>query len=138
MGVVAWLLENPAVNGIYNLGTGALQGVEAGGQGDHPAEATRAAADTAPFSALVFKVMSDPVVGSLSFGRIYSGTLAAGATVLNPVRGERERIGRMLQMQANAREDVRQAHAGDIVAFVGLYLAGSLLGLKPLSIGLLT
>ena len=78
------------------------------------------AVDTAPFSALVFKVMSDPVVGSLSFGRIYSGTLAAGATVLNPLKGERERIGRMLQMQANAREDVRQAYAGDIVAFVGL------------------
>lgn len=99
---------------------GDVHGVEAGGRGDHPADVTRAALDTTPFSALVFKVMSDPVVGSLSFGRIYSGTLAAGATVLNPVRGERERIGRMLQMQANAREDVRQAHAGDIVAFVGL------------------
>jgi elongation factor G len=69
---------------------------------------------------LVFKVMSDPVVGSLAFGRIYSGTLTVGSTVLNPLKGERERIGRMLQMQANAREDVRQGHAGDIVAFVGL------------------
>ena len=99
---------------------GDVQGVAVDGQGEGRVAANRAAEDTAPFSALVFKVMSDPVVGSLAFGRIYSGTLAAGSTVLNPLKGERERIGRMLQMQANAREDVRQAHAGDIVAFVGL------------------
>jgi elongation factor G len=99
---------------------GDVHGTAAGGQGADRTDVTRAANDAAPFSALVFKVMSDPVVGSLAFGRVYSGTLAAGATVLNPVKDERERIGRMLQMQANAREDVRQAHAGDIVAFVGL------------------
>jgi elongation factor G len=65
---------------------GDVHGLEAGGQGAHPADVSRVAMDTAPFSALVFKVMSDPVVGSLSFGRIYSGTLAAGATVLNPLK----------------------------------------------------
>ena len=99
---------------------GDVQGIAVDGQGEGRVAANRAAEDTAPFSALVFKVMSDPVVGSLAFGRIYSGTLTAGSTVLNPLKGERERIGRMLQMQANAREDVRQAYAGDIVAFVGL------------------
>jgi elongation factor G len=99
---------------------GDIQGIAVDGQGEGHVAASRAAEDTAPFSALVFKVMSDPVVGSLAFGRIYSGTLTVGSTVLNPLKGERERIGRMLQMQANAREDVRQGHAGDIVAFVGL------------------
>jgi elongation factor G len=99
---------------------GNVQGVAAEGQGEEQVVASRAADDAAPFSALAFKVMSDPVVGSLTFGRVYSGTLVTGATVLNPVKGERERVGRMLQMQATAREDVREVHAGDIVAFVGL------------------
>jgi elongation factor G len=99
---------------------GDVQGIAVDERGEGRVAANRAADDTAPFSALVFKVMSDPVVGSLAFGRIYSGTLTTGSTVLNPLKGERERIGRMLRIQANAREDVRQAHAGDIVAFVGL------------------
>jgi len=99
---------------------GTVQGIAAEGQGEERVAASRAVDDAAPFSALAFKVMSDPVVGSLTFGRVYSGTLVTGTTVLNPVKGERERVGRMLRMQATAREDVREVHAGDIVAFVGL------------------
>jgi len=80
----------------------------------------RAASDEAPFSALAFKVMTDPFVGSLTFARIYSGVLESGNSVLNPVKNQRERIGRMLQMHANHREDVKEARAGDIVAIAGL------------------
>ena len=76
--------------------------------------------DHAPFSGLAFKIMSDYSTGTLSFVRIYSGTLEAGATVLNPVRGKHEQVGRMLLMHANAREDIVKAYAGDIVALVGL------------------
>ncbi|AWK86591.1 elongation factor G [Azospirillum thermophilum] len=76
--------------------------------------------DAAPFSGLAFKVMNDPVVGPLTFFRIYSGTLQSGATVLNPLKGERERIGRMLLMHANSREDIETAFTGDIVAFTAL------------------
>ena len=81
---------------------------------------SRPTEDDAPFSALVFKIMTDPFVGSLSFARIYSGTLNAGSYVLNTVKGQRERIGRMLLMHANSREEIKEAHAGDIVAVVGL------------------
>jgi len=76
--------------------------------------------DQAPFSALAFKIMSDPFVGSLSFVRIYSGTLQSGSYVMNSVKRQRERIGRMLLMHANTREEVKEANAGDIVALVGL------------------
>ncbi len=81
---------------------------------------TRPAEDAAPFSALAFKIMTDPFVGSLTFARIYSGTLKAGSYVLNSVKGQRERIGRMLLMHANTREEIKEANAGDIVALVGL------------------
>ena len=81
---------------------------------------TRQASDDAPFSALAFKVMTDPFVGSLTFARVYSGVLESGTTILNPVKDQRERIGRMLQMHANHREDVKEAHTGDIVAIAGL------------------
>ncbi len=80
----------------------------------------RAPSDEAPVSALAFKIMNDPFVGSLTFVRIYSGVLEASASVLNPLKEKRERIGRMLMMHANHREDVKQAHAGDIVALAGL------------------
>jgi translation elongation factor EF-G len=80
----------------------------------------RAPDDVAPFSALAFKIMNDPFVGSLTFVRVYSGTVEAGSAVLNPVKGERERIGRMLLMHANSREEIKEAHAGDIVAFTAL------------------
>ena len=76
--------------------------------------------DDAPFAGLAFKVMSDPVVGTITFVRVYAGSLESGATVLNSVRGQSETIGRMLQMHANMREDVGVAYAGDIVAIPGL------------------
>ncbi|PWC37077.1 elongation factor G [Azospirillum sp. TSO22-1] len=84
------------------------------------AVAVRATDDKAPFSALAFKIMTDPFVGSLTFARIYSGTVESGSHVLNAVKGERERIGRMLQMHANSREEIKDAYAGDIVAFASL------------------
>lgn len=80
---------------------------------------TREASDTAPFSALAFKIMNDPFVGTLTFTRIYSGKLEKG-TVLNSVKDKKEKIGRMLLMHANNREDVDTAYAGDIVAIAGL------------------
>src|SRR5947209_16272842 len=80
----------------------------------------RRSQDDEPFAGLAFKIMSDPFVGSLTFVRIYSGVVAAGSQVLNSVKGTRERIGRMLQMHANHREDIKEARAGDIVAFAGL------------------
>ncbi|MEQ9811576.1 MAG: elongation factor G [Azospirillaceae bacterium] len=76
--------------------------------------------DTAPFSALAFKIMSDPFVGSLTFARIYSGTLESGSYVLNSVKEKKERVGRMLLMHANSREEIKEAASGDIVAIVGL------------------
>jgi elongation factor G len=80
----------------------------------------RRSSDDEPFSALAFKIMTDPFVGSLTFIRIYSGVLTSGSQVLNTVKGSRERIGRMLQMHANHREDIKEARAGDIVALAGL------------------
>jgi len=80
----------------------------------------RAANDDAPFAGLAFKVMNDPYVGALTFFRIYSGTVGVGDSVFNPVKGEREKIARMLLMHANSREDIERAHTGDIVAFAGL------------------
>jgi elongation factor G len=83
-----------------------------------PAE--RPADDAAPFSGLAFKIMTDPFVGSLTFVRIYSGTLTTGTQVLNSVKDQKERVGRMLLMHANAREDIKEAYAGDIVAIASL------------------
>ncbi|MFN4231336.1 elongation factor G [Parvibaculum sp.] len=82
--------------------------------------ATRKASDEAPLSVLAFKIMNDPFVGSLTFCRIYSGVLTTGAGVLNSTKDSKERIGRMLQMHANHREDIKEAYAGDIVAVAGL------------------
>ena len=83
-------------------------------------EEVREASDSAPFSALAFKIMTDPFVGRLSFFRVYSGTLEAGKTVLNSSKGQRERIGRILLMHANHREDLNMVYSGDIAAAVGL------------------
>ncbi|MEO0347793.1 MAG: GTP-binding protein, partial [Pseudomonadota bacterium] len=80
----------------------------------------RQANDNQPMSALAFKVITDPFVGSLTFIRIYSGKVESGQTVINSVKGQKERIGRMMKMQANDREDVKFAGAGDIVAIAGL------------------
>ena len=83
-------------------------------------EIKRANTDDEPFAALAFKVMTDPFVGSLTFIRIYSGVLTGGGAVLNSVKDNRERVGRILEMHANSREDVEEARAGDIVALAGL------------------
>ena len=80
----------------------------------------RPASDDAPFSALAFKIMTDPYVGKLAFFRVYSGTVNAGDTVINATKGQRERIGRILLMHANHREDLQTAYSGDIAAAVGL------------------
>ena len=80
----------------------------------------RHADDSAPFSALAFKIMTDPYVGRLAFFRVYSGTAEAGKTVMNSTKGQRERLGRILQMHANHREDISQVYSGDIAAAVGL------------------
>ena len=94
----------------------AIRGVRA----DSDEEVIRRSADDEPFAALAFKVMTDPYVGSLTFVRIYSGVLKSSDQVMNTPKGRRERIGRMLMMHANAREDVNEARAGDIVALAGL------------------
>jgi len=83
-------------------------------------EVFRKSSDDEPFSALAFKVMNDPFVGSLTFARVYSGVIETGSSVMNSVKDNRERVGRMLQMHANSREDVKEARTGDIVAFAGL------------------
>eukprot|EP00218_Dolichomastix_sp_CCMP3274_P013592 CAMPEP_0170137574 /NCGR_PEP_ID=MMETSP0033_2-20121228/4261_1 /TAXON_ID=195969 /ORGANISM="Dolichomastix tenuilepis, Strain CCMP3274" /LENGTH=739 /DNA_ID=CAMNT_0010373459 /DNA_START=31 /DNA_END=2250 /DNA_ORIENTATION=- len=87
---------------------------------DDTKELTRAPSDDEPFSALAFKIMADPFVGSLTFCRIYSGVLEAGSYALNANKGKKERIGRLLEMHANDREDVKVARAGDIIAVAGL------------------
>jgi elongation factor G len=83
-------------------------------------EAVRKPGDDEPFAALAFKIMTDPFVGTLTFFRVYSGVLATGDTVYNPVKGKKERIGRMLQMHANDRKELKEVRAGDIAAAVGL------------------
>ena len=87
---------------------------------DTDEEDERPASDDAPFAALAFKIMTDPFVGRLSFFRVYSGTLDAGSYVLNTSKGKRERIGRILQMHANTRQEIQTVYAGDIAAAVGL------------------
>ena len=84
------------------------------------AEEERKSSDDEPFAALAFKIMTDPYVGRLSFFRVYSGTLNTGSSVLNATKGKRERVGRLLQMHANHREDLETVYSGDIAAMVGL------------------
>jgi elongation factor G len=93
----------------------AIEGVLADG-----APATRESSDEAPFSALAFKIATDPFVGTLSFFRVYSGVLNTGDAVFNPIKGKRERIGRMVQMHSNNREEIKEVCAGDIAAAIGL------------------
>jgi elongation factor G len=83
-------------------------------------EDTRQASDEAPFAALAFKIATDPFVGTLTFFRVYSGILKGGDSVLNSVKGKKERVGRMVQMHANSREEIKEVRAGDIAAAVGL------------------
>ncbi|MFB5088993.1 elongation factor G [Psychrobacillus sp. PGGUH221] len=106
--VVAYLpspLDIPAMKGI---------------DPDSEEEVERHSDDSEPFSALAFKVMTDPYVGKLTFFRVYSGTLQSGSYVQNSTKGKRERVGRILQMHANSREEISQVYAGDIAAAVGL------------------
>jgi len=90
---------------------------------DSQADENRPAKDDAPFSALAFKIMTDPFVGTLSFFRVYSGSLNSGASIYNSTKGRRERIGRLLKMHANKREEIKEVYAGDIAAAVGLKTA---------------
>jgi len=87
---------------------------------DRDAEATRAASDEEKFSALAFKILNDPFVGNLTFFRVYSGVLNSGDQVFVPGKSKKERIGRLLQMHANEREEIKEVRAGDIAAAVGL------------------
>ncbi|MBO1515363.1 elongation factor G [Metabacillus bambusae] len=87
---------------------------------DTDEEVTRESSDEAPFAALAFKVMTDPYVGKLTFFRVYSGTLSSGSYVQNSTKGKRERVGRILQMHANSREEISMVYSGDIAAAVGL------------------
>ena len=82
--------------------------------------ATREADDTAPFAALAFKIATDPYVGTLTFFRVYSGQLVSGDAVYNPVKSKKERIGRMVQMRSNNRDEIKEVYAGDIAAAIGL------------------
>ena len=90
------------------------------GENEDGSEGERPSSDDEPFSALAFKIMTDPFVGTLTFFRVYSGVLKTGDTVFNPVKGKRERIGRILQMHSNSREEIKEVRAGDIAAAVGL------------------
>ncbi len=90
------------------------------GETERGEPAQRAPADDQPFSALAFKIMTDPYVGQLIFFRVYSGVVASGDTVFNPIKGRKERLGRILQMHANQREEIKEVRAGDIAAAVGL------------------
>jgi elongation factor G len=87
---------------------------------DGETEITRSNSDDEPFAALAFKIMTDPFVGTLTFARVYSGILNAGDGVVNTVKDKRERVGRMLLMHANSREEIKEARSGDIVALAGL------------------
>jgi elongation factor G len=108
-------LEVPPVTGVVPAGKGQAE----------DSEDTREASDSAPFSALAFKVMSDPYVGKLTYFRVYSGKLEKGGRVLNVKTGRTERIGRLLMMHANSREEIDETYAGDICAGVGLKETGT-------------
>jgi len=120
----------PLLDGIVELLPSPLEvppvtGVVPASKGQEENEATREASDSAPFSALAFKVMSDPYVGKLTYFRVYSGKLEKGGRVLNVKTGKTERIGRLLMMHANSREEIDETYAGDICAGVGLKETGT-------------
>src|SRR5437763_2267331 len=90
------------------------------GELDNGKEGERKASDEEPFAGLAFKIMTDPYVGQLIFFRVYSGVINSGDTIYNPIKDKKERIGRLLQMHANQREEIKEVRAGDIAAAVGL------------------
>ena len=102
---------------FLRLWTPPVKGINPNSGGERPAK------DDAPFSALAFKIMTDPFVGTLSFFRVYSGSLTSGASIYNSTKSKRERIGRLLKMHANKREEIKEVYAGDIAAAVGLRTA---------------
>ena len=103
--------EIPAIQGIHP------DHIE---QGDDAPKDERHADDNEPFSALAFKIATDPFVGTLTFVRVYSGVLESGQSVINSVKGKKERVGRMVQMHANQREEIKEVRAGDIAALIGM------------------
>ena len=106
-GVIEYLpspIDKPGIKGIL----------------EDESNAERHASDEEPFAALAFKIATDPFVGNLTFFRVYSGVLKSGDAVYNPVKGKKERIGRIVQMHANSREEIKEVHAGDIAAAIGL------------------
>lgn len=107
--IVEYMPSPPDVKGIH----GVLDDAEG-------TDGFRAASDDEPFAALAFKIATDPFVGSLTFFRVYSGVMNSGEVVFNPVKRKRERLGRILQMHSNSREEIKQVRAGDIVAAIGL------------------
>ena len=107
--------EIPAIKGIHpDLADKPKEEI---GEGDYD---ERHADDSAPFSALAFKIATDPFVGTLTFVRVYSGVLESGQSVINSVKGKKERVGRMVQMHANQREEIKEVRAGDIAALIGM------------------
>jgi len=108
------------LDGVVNLLPSPADRPPVQGIDDNDKEDTRTADDKAPFSALAFKIMTDPFVGSLTFFRVYSGVLNSGDQVYNPVKSKKERVGRILQMHANQRDEIKEVRAGDIAAAVGL------------------
>ncbi|MEF2155613.1 elongation factor G [Luteimonas sp. FXH3W] len=108
------------LDGVINLLPSPADRPPVQGIDDNEKEDSRKASDTEPFSALAFKIMTDPFVGSLTFFRVYSGVLNSGDQVYNPVKSRKERVGRILQMHANNREEIKEVRAGDIAAAVGL------------------
>ena len=91
-----------------------------GRAGERPGRRRAGPSDDEPFAGLAFKIMTDPFVGQLIFFRVYSGVVNSGDTIYNPIKGKKERIGRLLQMHANQREEIKEVRAGDIAAAVGL------------------
>ncbi|MBD2840593.1 elongation factor G [Pseudomonas sp. JM0905a] len=97
-----------------------IQGVHPDSTDENEIQDERRADDAEPFSALAFKIATDPFVGTLTFARVYSGVLTSGDSVLNSVKGKKERVGRMVQMHANQREEIKECRAGDIAALIGM------------------
>merc|ERR1711990_406605 len=108
------------LDGIVNYMPSPIDVKPISGVTENDKKETRLASDNEPFSALAFKLASDPYVGNLTFFRVYSGVLNSGDTVINPLKSKRERFGRILQMHANSREEIKEVRAGDIAAAVGL------------------